>query len=507
MDEMPDAIREVVSTGNETLDRILGGGLPRNRSVLVTGGPGTGKSTLSMQFLQEGIREGDECLFVSTEQTPSELRDTFAPYDYDLDHENLTITSVQARPGYTLEDDQEKLTVETLEGNQVVGEGYAAPFSRKYVSQMLGQYAPADRVVVDSVSGLQAMTDNRDVFRRAILDLIRLFSDEFEATALLVSEGGYMADQTASTIDPLQYNAHGVIRLWLEEIRSDFHRFLQVLKMRGVNHDTRSYEIEFNDGGVYIIPRNRNPVDMGRSEASFMDTHISGLNELLGGGFIRGESVVFKHDGYVDLRPLFLPLLKYQLEEGNAVLLMVPKVGSKSELLDQLFPENPDRVTELLDSDRLFVIDVTSKQETAQNNVYTLAQEQGGIEHLLQLIDDRREERSLSTFIDTETAARHLTADQIMELHRWQETHLLTDDSTTVYVHNPDTVPEDIEEFFTNNASQALELWRHDNGLQYLTLEKSPMGYVGSSRLVDNIDEPPFVRIQSPPGYSDTMAD
>ena len=503
---MSEAIREVVSTGNETLDRILGGGLPRTRSVLITGGPGTGKSTLSMQFLQEGMREGDDCLFVSTEQTPSELRDTFAPFDYDLDHENLTITSVHARPGYTLEGDQEQLTIETLEGNQVVGEGYAAPFSRKYVSQMLGQYAPADRVVVDSVSGLRAMADNRDVFRRAILDLIRLFSDEFEATALLVSEGGHAGDKTTNAVNPLQYSAHGVIRLWLEEIRSDYHRFLQVLKMRGVDHDTRSYEIEFNDGGVYIIPRNRNPVEGGRSGTSFMDTRIAGLNELLGGGFITGESIVFKHDGHVNLRPLFLPLLKAQIETGNAVLLMVPKVGAKPELLEQLFPESPDRVEKLLDSDKLFVIDVTSKQENARKNVYTVAQEQGGIEYLLQLINERREERPLSTFIDTETAARHLTVEQIMELHQWQETHLLTDDSTTVYVHNPHTVPENIEEFFTNNASQALELWRHDNGLQYLTLEKSPVGYVGMSRLVDHVDEPPFVRVQSPPGHSDTIS-
>ena len=460
-----------------------------------------------MQFLQEGLREGDECLFVSTEQTPAELRDTFAPYDYDLDHGNLTVTSVHARPGYTLEDNEEKLTIETLEGNQVIGEGYAAPFSRKYVGQMLGQYAPADRVVVDSVSGLRAMADDRDRFRRAVLDLIRLFSDEFEATSLLVSEEAYTANEHGGGGggNPLQYNAHGVIRLWLEEIRSDLHRFLRVLKMRGVNHDTRPYEIEFTDQGVCIIPRVRNAVKNKRSDMSFVSTHVSGLDELLGGGFISGDSLVFKHDGRVELRPLLISLLKQQLEAGSTVLLMAPKVGSRPELLDQLFPENPDRVTELLDSNRLFVVDVTSTTENTHQNIYTVAQQQGGVEYLFQLINDRRGERPLSTFINTEAATRQLSPEQVVKLHRWQEEHLLASDGMTVYVHNPRTVPDDVTEFFTNNASQALEMWRHDNGLQYLTLEKSPTGYVGSSRLVDSIEDPPFVRIQSPPGHSGTM--
>ena len=497
---MVEDMRKVVSTGNETLDRILSGGLPRNRSVLVTGGPGTGKTTLSMQFLQAGIERGDECLFVSTEQTPPELRDTLAPYNYDLSHENLTITSVHARPGYTLDSDQEQLTIETLEGNQTVGEGYTAPFSGKYVCQMLGRYAPADRVVVDSVSGLRTMTDDHAAFRRAVLDLVRLFGDEFGATTLLVSEeSGRGPDRADGAANPLEYNAHGVVRMWLEEIRSDLHRFLQVRKMRGVNHDTRPYEIEFDGRGVHVIPRARNAV-ASRSDPSLVRTRIEGLDELLGGGFLQGSSVVFEHDGRTTLRPLFTSLLKRRLDADTAVFLMIPKVGREPELLERLIPEEPDRIFELLDSDRLFVVDPTSKRESDHRNVFTMA-EQNEVEYLFKLIDERCGESGLSTFIDTETAAGHLDAAQLIDLHRLQETYLLDDDSVTVYVHNPETVPDEAEKFFANSASQALEMWRHDNGLQYLTLEKSPTGYVGTTRLVDTLAEPPFVRIQSPPGH------
>ncbi|MFC7177312.1 RAD55 family ATPase [Halosegnis marinus] len=63
-----------------------------------SGGPGTGKTTFAMQFLQEGIATGERCLFVSTEQTREELRDSFAGYEFDLDHELLGVTTLHPSP-------------------------------------------------------------------------------------------------------------------------------------------------------------------------------------------------------------------------------------------------------------------------------------------------------------------------------------------------------------------------------------------------------------------------
>jgi KaiC/GvpD/RAD55 family RecA-like ATPase len=471
--------------------------------MLVTGGPGTGKSTLAMQFLQQGLSAGDTCLFVSTEQKPPELRDTFAPFDFDLNHDDLTITSIHARPGRTIESDEDELTIETLEGEQSLGEGFSAPFTSKYVSKVIEKNGPADRIVIDSVSGLEAMSDNSAALRRAVLDLIHLFTDSFEATSVLVSEEDLTPETASPTLDELQYAVHGVIRLWLEPVRNDLHRYLQVRKVRGINHDMRAYEITFSDQGVQIIPRQRAVPAPFVSDENTMSTGISGLDTLLGGGFIRGETAVLQHDGRANVKPLMAAIVTQTLDiEGSAVV-FVPEASSRPEKVHRLFAGQIDDVRSALEENRLFVVDMINPQDTDYDNIFGVDPDQGGIEYLLQLIDERRGDRPLVTLMNTEAPARTLGEEQVTALHEWQEANLLTDENLTIYQHNPETMTNGLHEFIAKNAEKVLEIWVHKNGLQYVTLEKSPTGYLGSTLLVDYFDEEPYIRVQSPPGHHD----
>src|SRR3954466_10297047 len=75
----------LVSTGVEGLDEILGGGLPPSRLYLVQGNPGSGKTTLGLQFLLDGVRRAERCLYISLSETKAELRGVADSHGWSID--------------------------------------------------------------------------------------------------------------------------------------------------------------------------------------------------------------------------------------------------------------------------------------------------------------------------------------------------------------------------------------------------------------------------------------
>jgi len=319
------------STGIAALDEMLNGGLPESRATLITGTPGTGKSTLAMQFLQAGLEVGDDCLFISTEQTIEEIRDAFASFEFDLEHDDLTVTSIHARTGQTFDSDESALTIERFDGDEVVGEGFSAPFTSERIRQVLERYRPADRVVLDSITGLEPMADDQAVYRRGVLDLIQLFTTDFGSTTVFTSEfvGAAPRSGPVESVAPsntIQYNTHGVLRLWREEKKGDIRRFIDVLKMRGVDHDTRQHELGFTDAGVAIAPRQRTITPSG-VERQFLSTGVESFDSLLGGGLPMGESTLLEHDGKATVDDLLFAAARSALRSGMSIAL-IPQVNT-----------------------------------------------------------------------------------------------------------------------------------------------------------------------------------
>lgn len=483
--------RTSVSSGDDTLDTFLGGGIPEGRALLVTGGPGTGKSTLAMQFLQEGLNEGDRCLYVSTEQRVEELQDSFAPFGFDLEHEDLAVTSIHARTGETVEGGRD-LTLETLQGESPFG-GFAAPFAVEHVGRYLERFAPCDRVVFDSVSALTTLLDRKD-FRRAIIDFIQLFTEEFGATTILTGE---TEQGMGPQVGGAQYSAHGVIRLWREPVEEDLHRFLRIEKLRGVEHDRRRVELEFTENGVTITPgRRTQPIELKQHKHTPIG--IEGFDQLTGGGLVTGAGGLIKHDGTVNLTALLSSVLATLHERGFA-LTLVPTLQLVPNRLAGMLENHGLNIESMLRDGDLYIIDFTGSWDSSVGrSVYEAGDDVSTLKGVFREVDEMTE-GNRATIANANAMVHTLGDSDVRELRYYQEGKLLDQDDLLLHLLNPNGVSDRVANFFTDSADQVLQSWLTPDGLQYLSLQKSPCGFVGTTSMVEYLAEPPYLRVQSPP--------
>ena len=482
---------EPASTGLNVLDEMLGGGLPANRATLVTGGPGAGKSTLGMQFLQAGLAEGQQCLYVSTEQTIEELREAFSGFDFDLDHENLSYATIHASRGKTIED-EDTFTLKTQEENEWFNRGFDAPFTGSYIEDHLRSYAPADRVVFDSTSGLAVITEDVERYRRLVFDLIRFFTDEIGATTLFTAED-YPNDKRG---DVLQFTAHGVIKLETARIEDSTRRFLSIPKMRGIDHDRRRVELTVRGERLTLGPRNRNHLST-LPDQQHRSTGIKGLDRLTGGGLVCGAGVLITHDSHTPPTELLGGLLASVLDEQAVVL--VPTLALREQRCETLLDRFGYSLSALLDSDRLFVIDQLGGWDASQRNVFpqvsTLPEARQRFEEI-----DNRIDGEWTTIEGATSMIRTLGESDIRSLRYEAELEFLADSELLVHLLNPAVVDDARTAFYRDSAEQIIDTGQHSEGLRYLTLEKSPTGKVGSTGLLNPVDEPPYIRLEMPAG-------
>jgi len=477
------------SIGCRRFDELLGGGIPTNRSLLVTGPPGAGKTTVGMAFLQAGIDAGEDCLFVSTEQTIDELRDTFAPYPYDVDADGLTVVTVHAEPGDAVEDGED-LVVRALTGeNRSVTQWFDLPFTRENVIHYLSEFGPQDRVVLDSVSGIRPIAPDRITFWRSTYDLVRLFSDTFEATSVLTAEAGNGEETAAS--DLIRYATHGVVELDWDERAGSRHRFLRVTKMRGRDHDDRRHRLVLSADGIAVQPTDRTPPPHLQAH-DHLSTGVDTLDEVLGGGLVRGGLTVFVHDGTTGYYTLNSQLLARAVETGMAVSVTLPADVSLADL-DRYWADRPFDTGSLLDEDRLFALELVAEDGTDHPNVLASNEDDHDWERLMELSYERAGDRPLFALVDTEPLLETVPAERAREVrYRAAATHT-RDDDVVVYTANPGSQDDALVEFFVDTSRQTVAVERDDDGLEWLTVRKSPTGEPGASKLVAYTDEPPYV--------------
>lgn len=250
---------EHVPTGIAGLDELLGGGYPRGRVILITGGPGSGKSITCMQFLIDGVERFDERgVFVSLEESKYHLTNEMRNFDWDLQkyEKKNQLAIVDASPLRQISKDKEvESSPEEKDDEDIHIRGPS--FSIQALSTVIRSYVRvtrATRIVVDPITSLSLQFPDSHDRRTAIIDLLDALVS-MGTTSLVTSEIGEQigSSLTAREIPPEEYLSHGVIVLHNSHIAGrGMVSALEIEKMRETKHDRHLHPYAITEKGVVV---------------------------------------------------------------------------------------------------------------------------------------------------------------------------------------------------------------------------------------------------------------
>ncbi|HVJ54703.1 MAG TPA: ATPase domain-containing protein [Aliidongia sp.] len=266
-----------ISSGSAGLDEILHGGFPHNRLYLLEGEPGSGKTTLALQFLLAGLALGERCLYITLSETEDELRAVAASHGWSLDKLDIfELASADA----VLGDGREQSILHSWEvelGGTI-----------RLIQEQVERVKPS-RVVFDSLSEMRLLAEDPLRYRRQVLALKQFFAPR-DATVILIDGIVGERHQHGSHLHSL---SHGVITL--ERLTLDFgaaRRRLQVQKLRGVDFVAGYHDFVLHKGGLKVFPRLIAAAHHVPFVGDAVPSGLAGLDELLRGGPKRGTSTL-----------------------------------------------------------------------------------------------------------------------------------------------------------------------------------------------------------------------
>lgn len=263
----------LLQTGIPSFDVVLRGGLPQHRLHLIEGAPGTGKTTIAVQFLLEGVAKDERCLYITLSESAEEITASAAahgwsldgiqifelvPAEAELEHQQTILYPAEAEFGETM-----RLMTDRIEA---VG---------------------AERVVIDSLADLRLLAQDSLPYRRQLLTLKRFLQGR-RITTLVLDD--LTASENGTDLHSLVY---GVISLeQMERSYGAARRRLRIAKMRGMAYQSGWHDFTLVTGQVLVFPSliaEEHQTDIPRT--SIM-SGVTGLDEVLGGGLDRGTTTM-----------------------------------------------------------------------------------------------------------------------------------------------------------------------------------------------------------------------
>jgi circadian clock protein KaiC len=291
-------------SGVEGLDDVIVGGLARDCFYLIQGDPGSGKTTLALQFLLEGVRCGESVFYITLSETRAELLKVAQSHGWSL--ERIPLMELSAieqllRP-------EEQTTVfrpSEMELNKI----------SKLLIDETTKMRPR-RVVFDSLSEFRLIAETPLRYRRELLNLKQHFA-RLGSTVLLLD------DKSGIGVDPhILSLSHGVIEM--EQLSPDYgvsRRRVRVLKLRGIKFREGYHDYMIETGGLRIFPRLIAAEHHTKFRRQSVSSGIKPLDDLFGGGLDRGTTTLILGQAGTGKSTLALQYAREMAASGNRSML------------------------------------------------------------------------------------------------------------------------------------------------------------------------------------------
>ncbi|MFH1364376.1 MAG: ATPase domain-containing protein [Candidatus Aenigmatarchaeota archaeon] len=194
-----------VKSGYKKLDNMLDGGLPANTNILVSGGPGTGKTLFSLKFLMEGLRAKERCCYISLSESKEELL-----------RASKSVDSLKGLETYV----GKNCAIEHI----TLGEN----ITMKKFNEIIATYPKIDRLVIDNINKLLLFTDTKKAYRIHLAELLRHLKSVSKCTLLICETKADRID----TGNNEAFECDGIIHLSFSELEEKPMRMLQIHKLR-----------------------------------------------------------------------------------------------------------------------------------------------------------------------------------------------------------------------------------------------------------------------------------
>jgi circadian clock protein KaiC len=295
------------STGIEGLDAILGGGWARNRMHLLEGSPGTGKTTIALQFLRAGAEAGEVGIYISLAETERELRDGARSHGWTIDGKIEIFELVP--PESVLDPDQHQSLL--YSSDLELGEAITR------VLDAIERLKP-QRIVIDSLSEIRLLAQSSLRYRRQILALKHYFAKHNSTVVMLDDLTGETNDRAVHSI------AHSVIHLdQLAPIYGAERRRLRVAKCRGQSFRGGYHDFTIAQGGIVVFPRLVAAEERKGFSGEALRSGVPELDALTGDGLPAGSSTLVLGPSGTGKTLLVLQYLKAAVQRGERAALFV----------------------------------------------------------------------------------------------------------------------------------------------------------------------------------------